>query len=309
MNRDIAIGMYLAVFGSVLILVAMCLTNGFSHIAETISFCCARSRSCSRSGDKTIRASEEQRETEGDTELQTLRPRPRPRPRTEHRPSGIQGPLVREEHISAYFYGWYLPYNDRRLTQTEREREPETEHEDLPRYEHPPAYARADPSTQVYGEERNGHRESLDVTERGRAPGPRNESGNMAVAGHCLEPENDRRSLDVTEGRGPRDTPSSCIHSPLDYQLSLTMDLNFIKRYRWSSAIPYSAGEIITYKVSVNSNGQDLDHCWEEHPEFPALPIFTSLAVINIMEKVTVDMPRLLPLYKPEKHPHFGAEH
>ncbi|KAL4987445.1 hypothetical protein BDW68DRAFT_197425 [Aspergillus falconensis] len=65
------------------------------------------------------------------------------------------------------------------------------------------------------------------------------------------------------------------------------MDLNFIKRYRWSSAIPYSAGEIITYKVSVNSNGQDLDHCWEEHPKFPALPIFTSLAVINIMEKVT----------------------
>ncbi|KAL4997470.1 hypothetical protein BDV10DRAFT_186265 [Aspergillus recurvatus] len=201
MNRDVAIGMYLAIFGSVLILVAMWLTNGFSRITETCSFC--RSRSCSRNRDRSRRASDEQRELEGETELQTLRSCSLPR--AECRPSGIQPPFVREEHTSAYFYGWYLPYNVRGPSQTEPEPEPEVEHEDLPPYEHPPAYAQARPSTEVRGRESSSHREPLDVTARRQAPGPHNESGNVAATRHRGELENARRSPHVTEHRMPLD--------------------------------------------------------------------------------------------------------
>jgi acyl dehydratase len=87
------------------------------------------------------------------------------------------------------------------------------------------------------------------------------------------------------------------------------MDLNHIKQQRWSSLINYDAGHVITYNLAIGADGKDLRRCWEEHPEFHALPTFTSLAVINMMGKVTRDMPVLLPKYKPLEHPHVHAEH
>jgi hypothetical protein len=87
------------------------------------------------------------------------------------------------------------------------------------------------------------------------------------------------------------------------------MDLNQIKRHHWTTLITYSASNIIKYNLSIGSKGRNLRHCWEENPEFHALPTFTSLAVIDIMGKVSVDMPKLLPLYKPNQHPHVHAEH
>ncbi|OJJ53569.1 hypothetical protein ASPSYDRAFT_73031 [Aspergillus sydowii CBS 593.65] len=87
------------------------------------------------------------------------------------------------------------------------------------------------------------------------------------------------------------------------------MDIAQIKNHRWNSSVAYDAGNIITYNLAVGASGKDLRRCWEEHPDFHALPTFTSLAVINIMGKVTRDMPAFLPLYKPERHPHVHAEH
>ncbi|KAL4811620.1 HotDog domain-containing protein [Aspergillus spinulosporus] len=87
------------------------------------------------------------------------------------------------------------------------------------------------------------------------------------------------------------------------------MDLSQIKRHHWTATVAYDASSIITYNLSIGSRGRNLRRCWEEHPEFHALPTFTSLAVIDIMGKVTVDMPKLLPLYKPNQHPHVHAEH
>ncbi|KAL4735295.1 HotDog domain-containing protein [Aspergillus similis] len=87
------------------------------------------------------------------------------------------------------------------------------------------------------------------------------------------------------------------------------MDLSHIKCQHWTTSITYSASNIITYNLSIGSKGKDLRHCWEEHPEFHALPTFTSVAVIDVMGKVTVDIPKLLPLYNPDQHPHVHAEH
>ncbi|KAL6230651.1 hypothetical protein BDW75DRAFT_244612 [Aspergillus navahoensis] len=197
MNRDVAIAMYLVIFGSVMIFVAMCVTSGFSRIAKRVSLCCSRSRF--RTRDQARRASNEQRGPEGETEWQTLGPRPRLR--TEGRPSGIQGTLVREEHMSAYFYGWYLPYNVQRLTQTEPEPEADVGHEDLPRYEHPPAYSNTRPSSGLSGRGSNSHRQSLDVTSRPQASGPHDAYGNVAATEHREGFENDRQSLYVTKHR------------------------------------------------------------------------------------------------------------
>ncbi|KAL4914767.1 HotDog domain-containing protein [Aspergillus aurantiobrunneus] len=72
------------------------------------------------------------------------------------------------------------------------------------------------------------------------------------------------------------------------------MDLHRIKQRCWESSITYDAGNVIAYNLAVGANGQDLRRCWEDHPEFHALPTFTSLAVINIMGK---------------NHPHVHAEH
>ncbi|CEL10267.1 hypothetical protein ASPCAL13389 [Aspergillus calidoustus] len=87
------------------------------------------------------------------------------------------------------------------------------------------------------------------------------------------------------------------------------MDLAHIKKQRWSSRITYDAGSVITYNLAIGADGKDLGRCWEEHPKFHALPTFTSLAVVNMMGKVTRDMPSLLPTYKPLEHPHVHAEH
>ncbi|BCS21701.1 uncharacterized protein APUU_22133S [Aspergillus puulaauensis] len=87
------------------------------------------------------------------------------------------------------------------------------------------------------------------------------------------------------------------------------MDIDHIKQRRWNSSVTYDAANIITYNLAIGASGQDLRRCWEDHPEFHALPTFTSLAVIDIMGKVTRDMPTLLPQYKPEKYPHVHAEH
>ncbi|KAL4735294.1 hypothetical protein BDV11DRAFT_173981 [Aspergillus similis] len=168
MNRDVAIAMYLTIFGSVLILIAMWLTNGFSRIKETLSspFCLCPSRSRSRNRDRFRRALDEC-ELEGEIEWQTRRPRPLVL--TERCSSGIQRTLTQDEYTSAFFDGWYLPYNVRGPSQTESEpeREPEVnvDHEDLPRYEHPPAYTSRRLSTENREEGSNSHRESLDVTE------------------------------------------------------------------------------------------------------------------------------------------------
>ncbi|KAL3456625.1 HotDog domain-containing protein [Aspergillus heterothallicus] len=87
------------------------------------------------------------------------------------------------------------------------------------------------------------------------------------------------------------------------------MDLDCIRQRRWKSTISYDAANVITYNLAVGADGKDLRRCWEEHPEFHALPTFVSLAVINIMGKVTRDMPALLPTYNPLQHPHVHAEH
>ncbi|KAL4876791.1 MaoC like domain-containing protein [Aspergillus karnatakaensis] len=87
------------------------------------------------------------------------------------------------------------------------------------------------------------------------------------------------------------------------------MDLQAIKQRSWTSSVTYDAGTIITYNLSIGAEGKDLRRCWEDHPEFHPLPTFTSIAVINIMGKVTVDLPTLLPLFNPQKHPHVHAEH
>ncbi|KAI9370271.1 HotDog domain-containing protein [Aspergillus egyptiacus] len=87
------------------------------------------------------------------------------------------------------------------------------------------------------------------------------------------------------------------------------MDLDRIKQKCWTSSISYDAGNIITYNLSIGADGKDLRRCWEEHQDFHALPTFTSLAVINIMGKVTRDFPGLFPLFQPGKHPHVHAEH
>ncbi|KAL4750651.1 hypothetical protein BDW72DRAFT_193723 [Aspergillus terricola var. indicus] len=207
MNRDVAIAMYLIIFGSVLILVAMWLTRGFSRITETLSsfFCvsrpCSHSRSRSRNRERTRRAFDES-ELEDETEWQTRRPRHL----TERRPSGIQHTLTQEEYTSTFIHGWYLPYNVRGPSQAEPEPEPEVdvEHEDLPRYEHPPAYTNSPPSTEDRG---GGHSryESLDVTERRSAPGRRNEPSAVAVTRQRANAENDRRSPDVTDYQKPSD--------------------------------------------------------------------------------------------------------
>ncbi|KAL3431592.1 MaoC like domain-containing protein [Aspergillus tetrazonus] len=75
------------------------------------------------------------------------------------------------------------------------------------------------------------------------------------------------------------------------------MDLNQIKRHHWTTSITYDARNIITYNLSIGSKGRNLSHCWKSIP-----------TVIDIMGKVTVDMPKLLPLYKPSQHPHVHAE-
>lgn len=87
------------------------------------------------------------------------------------------------------------------------------------------------------------------------------------------------------------------------------MDFQNIKRQRWESSLNYDAGSIITYNLAIGADGRDLPRTWEAHPNFHALPPFTSVAIVDIMGQVTRDLPKLLPAFQPEKHPHVHGEH
>ena len=88
-----------------------------------------------------------------------------------------------------------------------------------------------------------------------------------------------------------------------------TIDLPKVKQLRWNSSITYDAGSVIAYHIALGVDGTDLPRCWEAHPAFHALPTFLSVAVINIMGKVTRDMPNFLPTFQPDRHPHVHGEH
>ncbi|KAF9893693.1 hypothetical protein FE257_009861 [Aspergillus nanangensis] len=87
------------------------------------------------------------------------------------------------------------------------------------------------------------------------------------------------------------------------------MDLPYIKTLRWESSLTYDASNVITYNLAIGAQGSDLPRVWEAHPEFHALPTFAASAVVNIMGKVTRDMPVFLPTYQPSQHPHVHSEH
>ncbi|CBF84408.1 predicted protein [Aspergillus nidulans FGSC A4] len=176
----------------------MWLTRGFSRITETLSslFCRSHSQShsCSQTRERT-RSAFNEGELEGESGWQTCRPRHL----TERRLSGFQPPPTEEEYTSSFFHGWYLPYNVRGLSQVEPEPEPEpapeadVELEDLPRYEHPPAYTNRSPPAEAHEIGSNSRNESLDVTECRPAPGLSNEPDTMAVTGQPDNAPNDRR--------------------------------------------------------------------------------------------------------------------
>lgn len=88
-----------------------------------------------------------------------------------------------------------------------------------------------------------------------------------------------------------------------------TIDLPKVKQLRWTSSITYDAGSVIAYHIALGVDGTDLPRCWEAHPSFHALPTFVSVAVIDIMGKVTRDMPQFLPTYQAHRHPHVHGEH
>ncbi|KAL5362548.1 hypothetical protein BJX96DRAFT_177249 [Aspergillus floccosus] len=83
------------------------------------------------------------------------------------------------------------------------------------------------------------------------------------------------------------------------------MDLNNIKQLRWESSITYDASNVISYNLAIGASSKGLVRSWEDHPHFHALPTFASIAVINMIGKVTRDMLNFLPTYQPQKHPHI----
>ncbi|KAH8653559.1 HotDog domain-containing protein [Xylariales sp. PMI_506] len=86
--------------------------------------------------------------------------------------------------------------------------------------------------------------------------------------------------------------------------MTATIDLAHIKTLRWSSSISYTVRDIIAYNVALGSSGTDLSRCFEGHPSFHALPTFASLPVIDIMGKVSLAMPELIPGFQPHNHVH-----
>ncbi|KAL4792176.1 MaoC like domain-containing protein [Aspergillus venezuelensis] len=87
------------------------------------------------------------------------------------------------------------------------------------------------------------------------------------------------------------------------------MDLPSIRQLRWTSSVSYNASTIITYNLSIGCSGLDLPLTFESDTHFHALPTFTSIPIIDIMGKVTKDMPSFLPGFDPQRHPHVHAEH
>ncbi|KAL4956107.1 MaoC like domain-containing protein [Aspergillus filifer] len=86
------------------------------------------------------------------------------------------------------------------------------------------------------------------------------------------------------------------------------MSLPTIQQLRWTSSTTFNASTIITYNLSIGCSGLDLPLTYELHRQFHALPTFTSIPIIDIMGKVTRDMPSFLPGFDPKRYPHVHAE-
>lgn len=83
-----------------------------------------------------------------------------------------------------------------------------------------------------------------------------------------------------------------------------TIDLPAVKQLTWTSDLPYTPTNVVSYNISVGVDGGDLSRCWEEHPNFHVLPCFAFLAVVDMMGKVTQSMPSFLPNFKSYNHVH-----
>jgi acyl dehydratase len=82
------------------------------------------------------------------------------------------------------------------------------------------------------------------------------------------------------------------------------IDVPAIRQMSWTSVVTYGVGDIINYNLSIGARGTNLERCWEAHPNFHALPTFSSVPVINAMGAVTRDMPKFLPGFKNVYHVH-----
>lgn len=83
-----------------------------------------------------------------------------------------------------------------------------------------------------------------------------------------------------------------------------TIDLPAIKQRSWTSELDYTPTNVVSYNISIGVDGTDLSRLWEGHPNFHVLPTFASLAVVNMMGKVTNSMPEFLPNFKSYNHVH-----
>lgn len=83
-----------------------------------------------------------------------------------------------------------------------------------------------------------------------------------------------------------------------------TIDLPVIKQRTWTSDLSYTPTNIVSYNIAIGVDGSDLSRCWEGHSAFHVLPTFSSLAVVDMMGKVTRSMPEFLPNFKPYNHVH-----
>lgn len=79
---------------------------------------------------------------------------------------------------------------------------------------------------------------------------------------------------------------------------AVEIDLTAAKQRTWTSEIAYTPTNIVSYNICVGVDGTDLSRCWEDHPNFHVLPCFAFLSVVNMMGKVTHDMPSFLPNFK-----------
>jgi len=83
-----------------------------------------------------------------------------------------------------------------------------------------------------------------------------------------------------------------------------TIDLPAIKQRTWASDLSYTPTNIVSYNISIGVDGSHLSRCWEDHPSFHVLPTFASLAVVDMMGKITRSMPDFLPNFKSYNHVH-----
>src|SRR5690349_12844638 len=86
-----------------------------------------------------------------------------------------------------------------------------------------------------------------------------------------------------------------------------TIDHPQIRARTWTSEISYTPTNLISYNIAIGVQGSDLARCWESHPSFHVLPTFAFLAIVDMMGKVTLDMPAFLPGF--EHHNHVHGEH